>query len=279
MRTLLPQLLREEEPDLLTTAYALDAVLIELVFVVGPLVTAVATGVLSAAWALGLSAVLVIAGTISFTAAEASRAGVTGVDAGPRHPLGALVAPGVRTLVLTTIPFGFAVGAMEVMLPAFCEETEGNRALAGLLLALWSLASAGGALWYGAHPPTTPLVTVFVRLALIMPLGFLPALAAGSVPAMAVLILPAGVLIAPLLTAVNQLIAEVAPPGMITEAYAWPTTALVIGLAAGSGVSGVLVQSSGWRASIAAITFGAVLAGILALTRRGTLVPAQAAAH
>jgi MFS family permease len=93
---------------------------------------------------------------------------------------------------------------------------------------------------------------------------------------MAVLILPAGILIAPLLTAVNQLIAQVAPPGMMTEAYAWPTTALVIGLAAGSGVSGVLVQSSGWRASIAAITVGAVVSGIVALTRRRTLIPVPA---
>ena len=71
---------------------------------------------------------------------------------------------------------------------------------------------------------TRPLRAVYLRIAALLPLGFLPALLAPSVAAMALLIIPAGLLIAPLGAAGNQLVGTVAPAGAVTEAYTWPTT-------------------------------------------------------
>ena len=66
-----------------------------------------------------------------------------GHDGRRAYGLGALADPGLRTLVFASLPVGFALGSVEVALPAF-SEAEGSKALAGVLLAVWSGASGVG---------------------------------------------------------------------------------------------------------------------------------------
>ena len=54
---------------------------------------------------------------------------------------------------------------------------------------------------------------------------------------MALLVIPAGCCIAPLLATRNELVGGVAPPGMRTEAYTWPITAFVGGIAIGAALA------------------------------------------
>ena len=55
---------------------------------------------------------------------------------------------------------------------------------------------------------------------------------------MALLVIPAGDFIAPLLATRNELVGWVAPAGARTEAYTWPVTAFVGGIAIGLGAGG-----------------------------------------
>jgi MFS family permease len=262
--------LLSREPGLLPTAYALDSVLIELVFVLGPLLTAVATALLSPAAALGLSAALIVAGTLAFASSPPSRAWRPDPAAGGHGWLGALRSAGLRTVVLATLPLGFCFGVMEVTLPAF-SEAEASRAWAGVLLAVWSLGSAAGGLWYGARAEGLRLGPTYVRLVLVMPLTFLPLAASPSIVVMPVLCLLAGVAIAPVLAAGNQLAGEVAPAGAVTEAYTWPITALVVGLAGGNAAAGALVEAADWRVAFLVGAVVAAIGGALVLARRETL--------
>ena len=110
-------------------------------------------------------------------------------------------------------------------------------------------------------------------MSILLPLGFLPALLAGSIWAMAVLILPAGLFIAPQAAACNELIARVAPRGAVTEAYSWPVTATLIGFAPGTAIGGLLVEEVGWEACFAAAAAFAALGAIVVYWYRGTLAP------
>jgi MFS family permease len=277
LRPLWPPMLRDD-PDLLPTAYALDSVLLELVFVLGPLLTAAAIALLSPVAALALAVVLLVAGTLAFAASPPSRAWAPEPRPDDHGWLGALRSPGIQTLMASMMPLGFCFGAMEVTLPAFSEDMA-SRTWAGVLLAVWSLGSLTGGLVYGARAGTMPLASTYVRLSMILPVTFLPLAAAPSVIVMPVLCLLAGLSIAPLLASGNQLVGEVAPPGALTEAYTWPITSLVIGLAAGNAIAGVLVEAADWRVSFLVATLGAAAGGLLAFMRRGTLgVPAPAAA-
>jgi MFS family permease len=104
-----------------------------------------------------------------------------------------------------------------------------------------------------------------------MPLGYLPLLGAPSIAVMALLVIPAGACIAPLITAANQLVGDVAPPGTATEAYTWPITALLAGIAAGNAGAGALVEGPGWRAAFAASSAVAAVGAAVVVARRGTL--------
>jgi len=271
LRSMWPSLLRER-PDLVQPAYALDSVLIEIIFILGPLLTAIATTVLSPAAALAISAGSVIVGTTAFTASPASRAvqPQRGRTRGSR--LGALASPGVRTLAITSLPLGIGIGMCEVTLPAF-SDASGAAATAGLLLAIWSLGSAAGGLVYGVLPNRPPVERVYLLIAALLPLGLLPMAAATSVPVMAVLVIPAGIFLAPLLATQNELVARVAPDDARTEAYTWPMTCFVGGIALGAALAGVLVEEAGWRPSFLVAGALAGVATVIAIARRDTVAP------
>jgi MFS family permease len=269
-RSLWPRILRDEDPDLLGTALALEGVLIEAIFTIGPLFVAGVAAVGDPAVALAISPVLLLAGLALFLMQPPARTWVISEHAGSHGALGALRSPGIRTLMLVTVPMGFCFGAMEVTLPAFGED-HGARELGGVLVAIWSVGSAAGGIWYGARTWTDEPGERYPKLAALLPIGYLPLALAPSVLVMAPLALLAGLCIAPTLTAGNQIAGTVAPPGTETEAYTWPITSLVVGLAVGNLAAGAIVEAVDWRAAFAVSAGGAVLSALLALLRRHTL--------
>jgi MFS family permease len=269
LRSMWPMLLKER-PQLLQAAYALDSVLIELIFIVGPLLTGLLTALVSPQAALAVSAASVIAGTLAFTALPPSREWRPEREA-RAGLLGALGSPGVRSLVLVSLPAGIGIGICEVALPAFTD-AEGSRELAGVLLAIWSLGSAGGGLVYGALPNRPPLDRVHLAVAALLPLSFVPMAFAPSIAAMALIVVPAGMFIAPLLATRNELVGRVAPAGARTEAYTWPVTAFVGGISVGAALAGVIVEGPGWAVAFLIAAACAAAGAVLAVTRRHTLV-------
>ena len=273
LRARFPALLRDR-PELMQPAYALDSVLLELSFVTAPLLVALVVAVLDPAAALVVGSASALVGTGMFLALLPKDCAIQPHD-GPRDWLGPLRSPAIRALVVTMLPVGFGIGAVEVSLPAF-SEAEGNRELAGLLLATWSIGSAAGGFAYGLRPLGVPVARAHFLFTLLLPLGFLPALIAPSIPAMALLIVPAGIFIAPLIATRNELASSVAPPGTATEALTWPLTALVGGIALGAAVGGALADAEGWRAVLVAAFVGAVAGALVAGSRRRTLAAATA---
>ena len=279
LRTRYRSLLRGHE-DLAPAAFAFDSVLTELIFVAGPLLTAGLVVLVAPGAALVLSAAAVVGGTLGFLALLPASSGSAGSRGTGRGGLGALNEPAIRTLVLTMLPMGIAFGALEVALPAFSEE-QGRPELAGVLIAVWALASAAGGFAYGSRPRRASLPSVHLRFALLLPLALLPLAAAPGVVVMALLVVPAGILIAPLIASRNELAGAFAPPGAETEALTWPLTALVGGVALGAAAAGGLAEQAGWRTAVLFAVGSAVVGAAVALGRRRSFddpTPAQGAA-
>jgi MFS family permease len=261
-----------DRPALLQGAFALDSVLTETIFTVAPLLTAALVVVFEPAAAILLSAAAIGVGTVALVAALPAGDAPAADEPAPGR-LGALAAPGIRTLVASMLPVGFAFGALEVALPAFADH-EGQPELAGVLIAVWSLGSVAGGLAYGARPRRGSLASVHLRVALLLPLSFLPMALATSPATMALLVVPAGLLIAPLIATRNELAGAVAPAGAQTEAYTWPLTALVGGIALGAATSGALADSTGWQTAVLVAAAAAALGAAVSAGRRATLAPA-----
>jgi MFS family permease len=260
-------------PELLQGAFALDSVLTESIFTVAPLLTAALVVLFEPAAAILVSAAAVLCGTAALVSALPPGAG----DAAPRADrsggLGALAVPGIRTLVASMLPVGFAFGSLEVALPAFADH-EGRPELAGVLVALWALGSVAGGLAYGARPRRGTLSGTHLRIAVLLPLSFLPLALASSPAVMALLVIPAGVLIAPLIATRNELAGEVAPAGARTEAYTWPLTALVGGIALGAAAAGAIADAAGWQTAVLVAAAAAACGTLVSAGRRATLAPA-----
>jgi hypothetical protein len=257
----------------LDTAYSLEAVLVEVMFIAGPVLAAGIFAVASPAAALVVAAGLTVAGTLGFVTARAASSWRGRPHA---HVSGwALAAPGMRTLVAVDACIGVAFGAVEVAIAAFAR-AEGSAAAAGILLAAMAVGSLAGGVWYGTREWRGPVGIRLVWCVALFALGLAPLLLAGSIPVMALLLVVAGMAIAPSTACVYRLVDDVAPDGMLAEAFTWVSTATVAGIAVGSGIAGPVVDGSGPRAGLVIPCAAAILSTLIALARRATLAPAGA---
>ncbi len=266
MRSIWPTVAGE---DGARTAYALDAALQEVIFVGGPLLVAVLATFDPAAAVAG-AAVIAAVGTFAFMRLPPVRESEPAED---RHTsrLGALSSVGVRTLALLSLCMGIGFGSAEIAIPAFAE-AQGNRALAGVALAGFSLGSLLGGLVAALRPSRDDRRRIIVGTFLLAALLALPLLSSSMV-AMTALFFVAGIPVAPVVAAIYGQIGRVAAVGSVAEAFSWFGTAISIGIAAGSVAGGWLIDSSDWRA---AVVFGVVLVAVGAVVvtiRRGTLAP------
>jgi MFS family permease len=262
------------EPKRQESAFALEAVLTEVYFIVGPLMTALIVALASPSAAVITSAFLTITATIAFATALPSRR--WRATAGTKRTLaGPLAGPGMRTMVLSIVPMGLAFGTLEVAMPAFAAR-HGDPAAAGILLGALAAGSLVGGLLYGSRRWRGSLAQRFLLLDAFFAAGMAPLLLAGTIPVMVVLMGLAGFTLAPVTTCVFGLIEEVAPPGTTTEAFSWIFTANMTGAAAGAAAAGGLIHGSGIRAALLLPICGVAASFFLALARRRTLAPLPA---
>jgi hypothetical protein len=257
----------------LQTAYALDAVLDELLFVVGPLLAGGLATLYRPAVGVLATAGLAAAGTLGFVASPVSRAqaGSRADGAGRAGWAGALAGSGLRTLVLSLTGVGAAVGIWEIGLVGAAREAGAPEA-ASLSLATWAAASGVGGLWYGSRTWQRPAGQRYLALLGLLVLACAPMAAAGSPLALGALVALVGLVLAPLESSAYVLAAELAPAGTLTESGTWLNTALNVTGAAGLAAAGALVDRAGVPATLAvacACTAGGLLVALAGRDRLG----------
>ena len=249
------------------TAYALDAIASELVFVAGPSLVALLAVVASPFVALAVAGVLGLVGAVGIATSAPMRAWV---PAGGRRPLLATVStPGMPRILLSGTALMLGVGALEVAVPAFADAA-GNPGMSGLLLAVWALGSAGGGLWFGARVMSTSLPRQYRWCLLGVTVGLAPLAAVSSPWLLGVLLFLGGTAIAPTLTVQSSLVGSIAPASATTEAFTWLSTVSFGASAIGAAVGGALIET---RLGVAGALVLATLAGALAVLV--TLLPGR----
>ncbi|MFG2029948.1 MFS transporter [Streptomyces sp. NPDC048825] len=246
-----------ESPRLLHTAYSLETVLEEVIYVVGPvLAITLSTSVFAEAGPLA-AAVLLAVGVLLFAAQRRTE---PPVRPGPQRARGsALRIPGLGLLVLTVTSVGASFGSVEVVTVAFAD-THHHKALSGLLLGVYALGSGLAGAVFGAVRPRGAitrglLVSVWAMAVTMAPLLFAPSLAA-----LAGMLFVAGMAIAPTLITTMGLVGRLAPASQLTESITWIVSGLSVGVALGYATSGWVVDAAGASAGYGASCAAALLA-------------------
>jgi MFS family permease len=276
MRALWPVLVKD--PERRHAAYSLESVLLEVVYMFGPVVIVAGVGSWSIRAALLACAGCELAGNFAFSFHRVSREWRPDGERG-HGALGALAGSGVRVLVAVFLLSGLAIGAIEVAVPALLDEV-GKRDLTGLLFAFWGVGSMAAGFAIGrAGPGTDPprrlalLLVVWGATHAAVGLG-------GSPLGIGLLLLAAGGAIAPTFVCANGMLDQLVPRGTLTEAFTWTTTGLTAGIAAGSAIGGAITEAASPGTAMLALGAGGVLAAALvAATAAGPLRPTRVSAR
>ena len=245
----------------LPTAFALESVLDEVIFVVGPVVvTLVATSI---------SPVLALLGTLVFTLGG----GAAYLSCRRTVPPTILRQPGTardplprRTLVPLIGAFaalGTAFGAVEVSVVAFTDEA-GQPAAAGVVLAAFAGGSLLAGLVFGAVVQGPPSRVRLVLAQAGLAAAFALALLADTPLSLAGALAVAGVTISPSLITGFGLAEQAAARSRVTESLAWTITALGIGVAVGAAVVGPIIDTRGAETAFVVPVVAAVLSALMA---------------
>jgi MFS family permease len=252
----------------LQAAFAVESIVQELMFVVGPPLVALLAALISPAAAVLGTAALLLAGVGVFATTPASRAW-----RGQRRAAdwaGPLRSPGIRAILVTIVLLAAAFGIVEVAVVAVAERL-GSRTLAGPLLALWAVGSIVGGLAFGSTSSGRATERRLVGLLGLVVAGIaLLAVASGVVQLGAGMVV-AGLGIAPAIACLYLLVDRLAPPGTLTEAFTWVTTAFAAGFAGGNAVGGSLAHWAGGDLAFLAAAGAAAAATLLARLRRPAL--------
>jgi len=261
MRTFFKQQLKEDL--LLTTAYSLESVVIELIFILGPVIVAVFVALASPAAAVLFAAACGCAGTLLFQRSRAL-AHWRVEPRGKPSLFGPLADPGFVPLLAVIVCYASAFGLVEIGTTAYATET-GSPAFAGVLLGIMSIGSAAGGLVYGSRSWRLPLARQFPLMLAVMGLGIAPLALLASPWTFALWCLAAGIAMAPALIMQSMLVAKSARPEHSTEAFTWSSTGLLAGVGLGLTLGGALLEYAKSPAVFAAAAVLSLAAGALAL--------------
>ena len=259
---------------MLHTAYSFEAVVDEVVFMVGPILVTFLTlqvhheagvGVATASLAIGTSALLLQRRTEP-------------APHPPEHHVGPPVVaiPGMRVVLVCMIALGVMFGSVEVVTVAFAEAHE-HADWAGLLLAFYAGGSFVAGLLFGAVHWRMPLGRRFAVLLALVVVTTTPMALAPDIAVLAVVLVLAGFAVSPSLITGLALIELLVPPARLTEGMVLETTGAALGITAGSAVSGWLIDRYGAHRAYWVPAAGSVLALLTAVLGSRWLRPGGSA--
>jgi MFS family permease len=263
-------LLREvfDDLSLRDTAYALDAVAQETIWIAGPLAVALVIALTSPELAVVLLGVVCVSGTLLFVSSPLVRRSDAPRTVPERRS--ALASPELRALLGPVALTGMALGAIEVGLPSLAIHA-GSRPASGLLLALWSVGSMTGGLWYGSRVWRSSLVSRYQLLLVLAVVCTAPLIAARTIDVAVVCAVLAGLTVAPMFSCQYALVGRSLAPGTETEAFTWISAALIGGLAAGSAIGDAVVGPLGISAPFVISCATSMVAALIAVSVRGVV--------
>ncbi|MGH8862118.1 MAG: MFS transporter [Jatrophihabitantaceae bacterium] len=262
--------------ELRRSALSIDSVVVEISFMIGPVLGVLLATYWNTPWALlCCEFTSILGGVLLWVANPVLRSSESEQGAGAPHTgVRSWVTPRAAAVLLACFAATIVLTGTDVGIVAALRHMH-HQPWIGWVLAVWGLGSALGGIVYGALHRTPP---VFVLLA-VLSATTIPAALARDPFTLAALLVIAGFCCAPTITATVDALSRAVPERVRGEALGWHGSALTTGSAAGAPLAGLAIDRVGWQGGFvlpSIIGLAAAAAG-LAATRRRRL-PTRAAA-
>lgn len=260
----------------LRTAFAWEALVDEVVFIIGPfLATAIAlqvspsAAVLTSTGFLALGAVLLLVqtGTEPAPSGMASR----------QHGRPAVLLPGMFGIYLIFVLLGGLFGSFEVATIAFAKQ-QGHPGAVGPMFAAFSVASLAAGLVFGAARARSSLLTPFTWSLIGVATVTLPLPLLGNLVLVGAGLALCGLVCAPMSITGMALVDRIVPGHRLTEAMSWTTSGMALGVAAATPLTGWVIDRAGAQVAYWITAGCAVGTFVVGLVVRPSLARAEAAA-
>ena len=253
----------EDETDkhVVNTAYSYEALMDEIVFIVGPITaTACATSIAPAA---GLIAgmILMSIGLPLFAMQRATEPPPSPVRVKDPHPP-VIGIPIVQAIALATTLTGGFFGAIAITVVGFAE-SEGQKSYSGLLLGLWASGSAVMAIINGLIKWKTSYAGRFLIFLTALTIFSIPFIFVDSIFGLAIALFFNGFAIAPLIVNAYGVVQEAVPSEQITESFTWVVAGMPLGGAIASALGGWVIETYGAQSALW-VPLGFMCAALLA---------------
>lgn len=256
------------DPKSLHSAMSFEQVMEEVTFVIGPVLAIWLSTALFPEAGFIFATVCYGVGVLVFISARS-----TEPDVVPHHerPEGhAHHNPGLIPVAFIMVMTGAIFGTNEVVTLAVAEAA-GAKEAAGPILALYALGSAAAGIVFGHYSHGRNLLKLLIVGTLGMVVLESPVLAAGNLWLLAGVMTFAGMATAPTLITTTNLVERIVPKAQLNEGMTLVLTGLIIGIAAGSAVSGAVVDRVGPRHGYWVAIIAGGFAFVMALGTRAFL--------
>ncbi|TPF86518.1 MFS transporter [Bifidobacterium sp. UTCIF-37] len=264
----------EDGEALLNTAYAMEAAIDEVVFILGPILAAwLATSVHPVSQLFVPTLACGIGGAVFFSLkstqppAMVETVDVPGAGAGAAadrpaagkadslsldplrrqgaRPRSVLLYGGVLPLLIVFVVFNMSFTAFDVSITASIKSM-GLEGFLGLQLAMFALGSCIGAIVFGSRQLKGSHWGHMVMFLCLLAVGYVGfRLAMDNLLLLGAVEILTGLFVSPLFTTGNLIVKDLVPAESLTEGLSWVTTAGTVGTSIGSSVAGITLDAAG----------------------------------
>jgi MFS family permease len=234
---------KEDGRELINTAYSFEALVDEIVFIIGPLVASAAAISIAPQAGLYFAFSFMSVGTGLYILQKKSEP--------PPHPIvkgdkrtAVLAIPQVQAVFLPYILLGAFFMSATLCTIAFADE-RGAKGSTGLLLAIWSAGSAVAAIINGAIKWKITDGQKFICLIIAMFFATIPLLFTHSILVLGIVLFLNGFGVAPILISGYAMVEKSVPAAKVTETFAWILAGLQIGNALPGPLVGFMIDQYG----------------------------------
>jgi hypothetical protein len=247
------------------------------VFIIGPTLVAGLGTVAGPRLALLAAAAVTTAGLIGLAASGPARPVSGAAPVGGRPAAGGwLNWGGLIGQCAVFLTIGWVFAAVQVTAFSFTA-AHGAAWQAGPLLVFFSVISLAAGVAAGLRPAAGSALRRHRAVLLLLAVGLLPAVFAGTALTLAGLLIPAAIAASPAVATGFARAAELASPDRTGEALAWSAAALGAGLALGNLGNGALADGAGSRGVLIVAAAVAALGAVTAGRAAGVTVPGRVA--